>query len=116
MDLIIVMAAIPVIFYLLPALVPIWRPFLITWLILAAGVAAIWLLGPWGPFAPQQPRGLGAAIDLFINVMITTCWFVAGLVQALRWYARRKGFDTYRHWMGIVIGLMVIVPFVLVWA
>lgn len=116
MDLVVVLAAIPVIFYLLPALVPLGRTFWIVWLLIGAGVVAIWLAGPWGPFAPDAPRGLGAAIDLFINIVMTTSWFVAGIVQGVRWYAGHKGWGDYRHWITVIIGLLVIVPFVLVWA
>ena len=116
MDLVVVLAAIPLIFYFLPALVPLGWPFRIVWLLLGAGVVAIWLAGPYGPFAPDAPRGLGAAIDLFINIAITTSWLVAAIVQGVRWYARREGWDEYRHWLTVTIGFLAIVPFVLVWA
>ncbi len=93
--------AIPMAFYLIPALLPIWRPFLIAWAVLALLLIAAWL----APGFYRQPQdSLAALIDQALLYFFFTLWLTAGCVQAIRGWARARSYSGYRHWPLVATG------------
>ncbi len=72
------------------------------------GLALFWGSAFWGPIAMEAPRGLGAAIDLFLRIIATGYVLTAAAAQAVRGWAEAQGIAGYRHW--IVVALGVVVP------
>lgn len=101
-----VVLAAPVLFYLLPASLPLWRPFLICWGTLAMLLAAAWL----APFFYQAPQDqLARMIDDALRAIFSACWMMAGFVQLLRGMAGSRGYSGYMHWLGVTLGAAVII-------
>lgn len=93
--------AIPLAFYLVPALLPIWRPFLIAWALLAILLIAAWL----APAVYRQPQdSLAAMIDQALLYFFFTLWLAAGSVQAIRGWARARNYGGYLHWPLVATG------------
>lgn len=94
----------PLIFYLLPASLQLWRPFLIIWAITGLLLAILWADSLLNPYVRSGPQDWGGAFGSFLNRFFTICWFIAGLVQGIHGAARAKGNAGYRHWPVVVIG------------
>lgn len=93
--------AIPLAFYLVPASLPIWRPFLVAWALLAIVLTAAWL----APAFYRQPQdSLAALIDQALWYFFFTLWLAAGCVQAIRGWAAARGYKGYRHWPVVAAG------------
>lgn len=96
-----IVLAIPLAFYLIPALLPIWRPFLIAWAALAVLLIAAWL----APEFYRKPQdSLAALIDQALLYFFFGLWLTAGCVQAIRGWARARNYDGYVHWPFVVFG------------
>lgn len=108
---ILVLAAMLFVFYLLPSTLRLWRPFLIAAGIALAALALFWLSAFVGPIKMEEPRGLGAAIDLFLRMLATSYLLWAFLAQGVRAWALRNGHDGYKHWITVlVIGMLAPLP------
>lgn len=98
---VIVALAIPVAFYLVPALLPIWRPFLIAWILFAMLLITAWM----APAFYRQPQdSLAALIDQALLYFFFTLWLAAGCVQAIRGWARARNYSGYLHWPLVTLG------------
>jgi hypothetical protein len=98
--------AAPMLFYFFPATIPIWKPFLIVWTGLGLVLAYYWLSGF---YSQAGPRGLADAIDLFVRIMLTSCWLTAGFVQYVRGKAFERADEGYRHWLMVVFGACFVI-------
>lgn len=105
---------IPFIFYLLPALVPIWRDFFLTWGLVGLGILVFWLEPS---FLPKAQDPLAAAIDEALRTSLTGIWLAAGCVQVLRGIVYAMGYkDRYLHWVTVlIVGLIILVVLITVW-
>ncbi|MBO6604339.1 MAG: hypothetical protein JJ938_09050 [Roseicyclus sp.] len=63
----------------------------------------------------EEPRGMGAAIDLALRGVATGYVIMAGVVQGVRHWARSGGMAGYRHWIVVLAGGLIapllMVPF-----
>lgn len=92
--------AVPVLTYLLPAILPIWKPFLLLWSVLAALLVLSW----FAPILSETPQdALARQIDNALRAILAICWLTAGIVQGIRGFARSRNYTGYRHWP--VVGL-----------
>ncbi|WP_147450656.1 hypothetical protein [Rhodophyticola porphyridii] len=87
-------------------------------LILAFGVALAALVLFWvsayvGPIAMEEPRGLGAAIDLAFRGVASGYVVMAAVVQAIRRWAKSMDIGGYRHWI-VVLLCAFLPPFLIV--
>lgn len=99
--------AVPIVAYGVPALSPIWKPFLIIWAGLGLLLALSWLVPAIGlvPYDEGVPRDdLAHMIDNALRAVLAMCWIMAGLVQAIRGLARALGYTGYVHWPVVGLG------------
>jgi len=83
--------------------------------LVAFGVSGIIVMVLWaslfvGPWAMEEPRGLGAAIDFFVRIVASAYLLVAGIVQIIRAAGVSAGYTGHRYWVAVVVG-GVIPPF-----
>ena len=101
--------------YVWPAFARLGRPLLIAMGMAVATLMLFWVSAYVGPIAMEEPRGLGAAIDLAFRGVATGYVLMAVLVQAIRRWARSADIAGYRHWIVVLIGAFMppflIVPF-----
>ncbi len=79
-------------------------------------LAVFWGSAYWGPIAMEEPRGLGAAIDIYLRVTGTAYLVMACVLQGIRVWAASAGYARYRHWLVVLLCFVVppaiVVPFV----
>jgi hypothetical protein len=79
-------------------------------------LALFWVSAYVGPIAMENPRGLGAAIDLFLRLTATAYLTTAGAVQGVRTWFLTEGRGGYRHWIAVAVGFVLVpalmIPFV----
>lgn len=99
---ILVLLAIPTVFYLLPASVPIWRTFLIVWAVVGILVIIIWYKLV---FLGADKDQLALLFDKALIYFILELWITAALAQIIRGWAHANGYqNNYRHWLVVVAG------------
>ncbi len=105
---------IPIVFYFLPALLPIWRTFLIVWGGLGFMILLLWIEPG---FLPKSTDPLAVMIDAALRKSLTAMWVAAGFVQGVRGVVYSKGYnDQYPHWFTVLAGaLALFLTFVSVW-
>ena len=94
----------PLAFYLLPASLPIWRPFLIVWSLAGIVIVGLWADSVLNPYVRSGPHDWGGSFGKFLIQFFATCWICAGLVQGVRGGARSKGHEGYPHWLMVILG------------
>lgn len=94
--------AIPMFFYLLPALVPIWCAFLIVW-----PAVGILIFISWYElvFRGAEQDQLALLFDKALIYFLLNLWVTAALVQLIRGLVRAKGYrKNYHHWLVVAAG------------
>jgi hypothetical protein len=99
--------------YVWPAFARPGRPFLIAMGMAVATLILFWVSAYVGPIAMEEPRGLGAAIDLAFRGVATGYLVMAAVVQAVRRWAISMDIAGYRHWI-VVLLCAFLPPFLIV--
>lgn len=87
-------------------------------LVIAMGLAVgalvlFWISAFVGPLAMEEPRGIGAAIDLGLRGIATGYVAMAGAAQGIRRWAQSTEPSGYRHWP-VVLTCAFLPPFLVV--
>ncbi|MEP0518600.1 MAG: hypothetical protein ABJO09_00815 [Hyphomicrobiales bacterium] len=102
MSIYLLLFAIPIVFYLLPALVPIWRAFLIVWPAVGVLIFVSWYELV---FRDAEQDQLALLFNKALLHFLLNLWITAALVQLIRGLVRAKGYrENDHHWLVVAAG------------